>query len=159
MSPGRGYSWPTADEGNTIAEKHGAHSERKVAPLADEIEAELPAIAPWAGRDAFAPGRRRYARAAAVAELLWRYVAEHGPLDDDGKPRPALDALAKWESIAANRGAALALDPASFAKLIGALTLASGPEAESMVDALAAEGRRILDARSPAALGEPAEMP
>jgi hypothetical protein len=144
--PGHSPRHENFGAGNQANHKHGAFSERAVGPLAEEIEADLIAHAPWCSRDGFAPGRRRYARAEAVATLLWAYVAEHGPLDDDGNPRPALDALFKWEASAANRGAALALDPTSFAKLLASFTVGQPAGGDDVLAALRAEGARLVAA-------------
>jgi hypothetical protein len=153
--PARGYKWPTADLGNTIAEKHGAFSDRIVAPLAEEIEADVLVRAPWCSRDGFAAGRRRYARAEAVTSLLWADVAEHGLFDDDGNPRPAFTALARWEATAANRGAALGLDPTSYAKL--AATYATVPGGEDELEALNRVGALLVEAHDVAT--RPASLP
>jgi len=141
----RGYSWPPFEPGNTKGRRHGAFSKREIEPLADDLALEVTEKAPWASADHFAPGVRRYARAEAIASKLWAYVVEHGPLDEEGNPRPALDKLDRWEAAAAARGAALGLDPTSMAKLLG--SFAAVPGGEDALAALQAEGRRIIQAR------------
>lgn len=144
----RGERHEFFERGNTFARRHGARHEATVAPLAAEIEAELAALAPWARREMFAPARRRYARAEAVAELLWRYLVEHGPVDDEGNPRPALGALSRWEATAANRAADLGLSPSAFAKLTATLAAVDQPDAREVLATLAAAGRKALEARA-----------
>jgi hypothetical protein len=134
--------------GNLAAIKSGAFSDRIVGPLAEEIEADVLVRAPWCFRDGFAADRRRYARAEAVTSLLWSDIAEHGLFDDDGNPRPAFTALARWEATAANRGAALGLDPTSYAKL--AATYATVPGAEDELEALNRVGALLVEAHDAA---------
>ncbi len=159
MTASRGYSWPPFEKGHTRTLQHGAYSERMVGPLAEELEADLDEVAPWTARPAFASARRRRCRALAVAELLWRDIVEHGVFDDDGNVRPAVDALARWDTTAANRDAALGLDPSSFARLLAGFQATAG--ADDVLDRLRAEGEAIVAARAPRPLpaGEPAPDP
>ncbi|MDE3205148.1 MAG: hypothetical protein KGQ66_13135 [Acidobacteriota bacterium] len=127
--------------------RHGAYSERKVGPLAEEIEAALPAMAPWVSRPAFTSARRRRCRALAVAELLWRDIVENGVVDEHGNVRAVVDAFHKWETNAANRDAALGLDPVSFARLLQTFSATEG--ADDVLERLRAEGAAIVAARTP----------
>lgn len=148
--PARGYSREPFQPGNTVARRHGAYSEREIGPLAEEVEASLPTMAPHTSQPCFAPARRRYARAEAIASTLWRWLVEHGPLDEVGAPRPALAALHQWETTAARRGEALALDPASYAKLLAQFASLGTADAEDVLARLVAEGRAIVEARQAA---------
>lgn len=153
--PSRRYSWPPFAPGHTLSRTHGAYSERELAPLADGLAAEVVDLAPWAARPQFAPGVRRWARAEAIAAKLWAFIAENGPLDADGNPRPALAVLERWEAAAAARGASLGLDPAAMAKLLGALAVSSGNEnAAEALDALRAEGRQLISIRAVPPVGD-----
>jgi phage terminase small subunit len=52
------------------------------------------------------------------------WLDEHGPLDDEGVPRPATGLLATLERQAQSLRAELGLTPLALAKLLGALTSA-----------------------------------
>jgi len=74
--PARGYSWPTATPGNTIALKHGAYSPVFVREAAAPIVAELYDIAPWLRAPEFLPSVANYAEQLATAALLTGMVAK-----------------------------------------------------------------------------------
>jgi len=114
--PARGYSWPTATAGNTIAVKSGAYSPRVVEPLAVEILGELVAARPDL---AAYPGEiAALARLEARAALLDRDLAARGLYDKRGKLRDS--ALREWracERQAADLRRELGLSPRSEAAL------------------------------------------
>ena len=79
-SGARGYSWPPFEPGNEVATVHGAHSERRVGPLAEQIATALlthPETPPYVREPSYAAVVRAWSRAKAVVELLWRWLAEH----------------------------------------------------------------------------------
>lgn len=134
---------PPFEPGNTAAEVHGAHSERRVAPLAAEIERAARALPSWPeylDEPTYAPAVAAWCRAEAVVELLWRWLAEQDPLDalastsetttdveefrggsrSRTKARQvesAVNQLGKWESHAARQRQRLGMDPLSRARL------------------------------------------
>ena len=154
--PRRGYSWPPFEPGHTLSTKHGARSERFVRPIADRLTAELVEIAPWAARPAYGPTVAAWAYAEAQLYLLRAYIDEHGPLDGDGAPRPATALLEKVETRATSLRAELGLTPLSLAKLMAALSAAPAGTDDDGLARLRAEGRALVETRSPAALPAPA---
>lgn len=146
----RGYSWPPFEKGNTAGERHGADSERRWRPIADELERDVLEVAPWLSRPGFRAAVRAWAKAEARAQLVADWLDERGDLDDDGEPRPAATYSLRLEASAAAKRAALGLDPMSFAKLLATFSGSAG--ADDVLEALRAEGAAILAARSPEAL-------
>src|SRR5207249_6578202 len=67
--PRRGYTWPPFEPGNTAAVRHGAHSERLVAPLAEQVRADLLAAAPWLESAAFESAVAAWSRVEAQVGL------------------------------------------------------------------------------------------
>jgi hypothetical protein len=77
--PARNYSWPAAEPGNQLATVHGARSERRIAPLADQIASSLlshPDTPPYLREPSYAPAVRAWSRAEAVVSLMWDWLAE-----------------------------------------------------------------------------------
>ena len=75
----RGYRWADATPGNELAMVHGASSERRIAPLADQIAAALladPDTPPYLLEPSYAAVVRAWSRAEAVVSLLWDWLAE-----------------------------------------------------------------------------------
>ena len=151
-------SRPPFERENTLAVSHGARSVRLVAPVAAEIGEVLPVVAPWTRSDAFAGARGSLSWVEAQLVLVRAFVDEHGPLDEDGKPRAAAVFLDKLEARASSLRGELALTPQSLAKLLGSLAqVASAGHDEDALDALRREGAAILQARQLAAV--PEQMP
>jgi hypothetical protein len=140
----RGYSWPPFGAGNTVAEVHGARSERRIVPLADRIARELlerESTPPYLREPEFAPSVAAWSRAEAVVALLWDFLAERDIVaamsevsgedettETTGKGRSerhmkakritsALSELHRAETRAATLRGRLGLDPMSRAKL------------------------------------------
>ena len=142
------------DAGNLAALRHGAHSERQWRPLADQLRAEALEHAPWLGRPAFRAAVEAWAISEAKAVLVDRWLDEHGLLTDDGEPRPANALADRLHGRAMALRGQLGLDPVSFAKLLA--TFAGVAGGEDALEALKAEGRRLVEARGPA-LPRPSE--
>lgn len=124
------------------ATKHGAHSERYVSPIADEVKAELLDTVPYLASPAFAEAVDSYAWKVAQVRLIrdWLDRQQGGAIDTRGRTRTAgrtLDTLER--SLAAERSK-LGLDPKSAAELMrSGLSI----EARSAYEALLDEGRRL----------------
>jgi hypothetical protein len=143
-----GYGRPPFAEGNEVATTHGAYSERRVSPIADEIAAVLPSTAPWATGPTFVGAIRSYSWAEAQLALVREFLDEHGILDHEGKPRPAMQLLDRLEGRAAALRAELGLTPMALAKLLGSLvSTAATAGDDDALEQLRAEGARILAAR------------
>lgn len=155
--PARGYSWSDFEPGNTAAEKHGAWSERRWRPLADQLIREALEHAPWLTRPAFRLAVAAWARAEAQASLVDAWLDEHGLLTDDGTPRPANALADRLHGRAQALRGQLGLDPVSFARLLA--TFAGVPGGDDALDALRAEGRRLVEARSAALPATAPEKP
>jgi hypothetical protein len=139
---------PAFEVENDAAATHGAYSQRKVSPVAEEIGEQLPAVAPWCRSDAFAGARASLAWVEAQARLVRAYVDEHGVLDGEGKPRSAALYLDKLEARLGSLRGELALTPQSMGRLLGSLAqVASAGHDDDALASLQAEGRRILAAR------------
>ncbi len=149
-----GERQPPFEPGNTVALSHGARSPRMVEPIARELAAELVTVAPWTSRPAFAADIAAWANSEAQCRLLRAYIDEHGLLDGEGEPRSALGLLDKAESRAARLRQALGLSPMGLGRLLATLTAAARgtDEARTELDAVRAEGRRLVEARAPAEL-------
>jgi hypothetical protein len=115
--PARGYSWPPFEKGNTQPEKHGAYMSRRVDPVAkDLVERVLDQVA-YLTDPSYEGAVWAWGRAEARVLVLSSWLDEHGPLDEDGVPRPALAALLQFERLASNHRTRLGLDPLSRAQL------------------------------------------
>lgn len=137
---------PPFEAGHEKSLTTGAWSERRIAPLAVEIEHRYrssPFWRPDLDNPIFAASVTAWVRSEAVCELLWRWLAEHAEqgLDEllaehateetdetssKGHTRrmttgrrtaSVLEQARKWQSIAAGHRARLGLDPLSRAKL------------------------------------------
>lgn len=107
------YEWPQ------LQPVHGAWSPAAVDPLADRFVQALahdPATA-YLSAPSFWPAVRRWAIAEARVELARRYLEQHGEFDEEGKPRPAVDMLARFLRVANETSGRLGLDPLSRARL------------------------------------------
>ena len=155
--PARRYSWPPFEPGNAAAMRHGATSPRVVGPIAERLAGELAESAPWTAGRSHAGTVSAWSHAEAQCAVLRAWLDEHGLLDGKGEPRPATTLLDKCEKRAANLRAELGLSPLALAKLLTAVSGLTAEAASTGLDALRAEGRRIVEART-AAL-EPAPPP
>lgn len=155
-SPARNYKWATAERGNVLALRYGAHSRRTIEPLSDELAAALLEERPDLGAFRFAVSA--WAVAETRAAMLRAELDERGIVDDDGTPR---ESLLKWLHTAERRAAeerkALGLDPTARARL--ERDVAAAALGRFDLEAALAEGRRIRLAAGPRALttGETAE--
>jgi len=144
----RSYKWPSATQGNRIAEKHGAHSQRRFRPLADQLVAEKVEECPWLRRPAFREALFAWAVAEAKARLVDDYLDEAGQLDDKCHPRPAAIYADRMHARADRLRQRLGLDVVAFGGLLA--TFAGLPGGEDALEALNAEGRRLVEARDAA---------
>lgn len=141
--PPRGYSWPPAEAGNTLALKHGALS-RYVIPEADELARavlEAEEVAPHL-TPADAPAVRDWAIAQVRAWRLAVWIEANGELDAKGNPRPALKALSDWISRASGLRARIGLDPPSRAGL-AVDTLTARAQAAALARQELEQGKRL----------------
>jgi hypothetical protein len=141
----RGYSWPQAEPGNTLAVKHGATSPRQVEPLAAELVATTLAAAPFLAEPSFQPAVQAWARAEARCALLATYFDEHGLLDAQGNPRPATKLMTSLESLALKLRTRLGLDAASRAGIESSLT--STAVSRAALETALSAGQAILRER------------
>jgi hypothetical protein len=118
--PRRGYSWPTAGPGNTIAETHGAYSTRRVDPRAAEIVAELlalPELPQHLRRPEFGAAVAAWGRAEARVDLMEGWLSAMDTTKPGARLLSVLQALARAESAAARLRSELGLTPMSAARL------------------------------------------
>lgn len=128
--PARG-SWPPFEDGNLAAVRHGAYSPRQVSALAAEI-VERVALDAYLREPRYAAALWAWASAEARCQLLREYLDEQGPLDPKGRPRPAVDALIRFERLAGEQRQRLGLDPLSRARLGRDVTAATFDLARAM---------------------------
>lgn len=137
---------PPFAEGNSAAVTHGAMSAALAEPRAEAIAESAVAAVPYLGTPDFAPAVKAWARAEASLELLAEWVDQHGLLADDGTPQPWVTTLIRFDRMAAQHRGRLGLDPTSRARL--ERELAEAAKGRFDLDALLAEGRQALAARS-----------
>lgn len=117
----RGYSWPQATPGNTLAVKHGAWSPRKVDPIARELVAAIaPTVTWWQACDG--PAIWAWAQTEARCQLIAEWLADRGgdapDIDDiEETVRPAADLLTRLTARCESMRSKLGLDPLSRARL------------------------------------------
>ncbi|HEX5527223.1 MAG TPA: hypothetical protein VFX44_08530 [Solirubrobacterales bacterium] len=112
---------PPAPAGNTRAVKHGAESDRLIAPLADRLVPDVldanPHLDPLRDGAAIV----RYARLVARIEHVWAWLDEQpDPVFDDrdaGTTHPVFGRLERWERQAGMMERALAIAPLTRAHL------------------------------------------
>lgn len=110
--------WPRVfEKGNEAKVSHGAYLKRRVDPVAQELVEVVLADAPYLTEASYEPAVWAWARAEARVQLLAAWLDEHGPLDENGIPRPALTALLQFEKLATTHRTRLGLDPLSRAQL------------------------------------------
>lgn len=128
------------EPGNLAAVRHGAFSDRKAHPVADELTEGLLADRPELG--AYPEIVHVWADTAARWLLLRDWLNEVGMVDDDGRLR---DGALKWLNTFGRRaielGARLGLDPPSEAQL--ARDRADAASALADLDGLRERGRAI----------------
>jgi hypothetical protein len=144
--PRRGYSWPPFEVGNWAGLRHGATSPRVLQPLADRLAAGLGEVAPWASAAVFAGSVASWAWGEAQAHVLRVWLDEHGQVDDEGQPRPAVGMLAQVEGRLVNLRAQLGLTPLALAKLLAALSQVDGDKGAEGLAALRAAGAELRQA-------------
>jgi hypothetical protein len=162
--PARRYNWAPFQPGDVAAQKHGARSRngaRSWAPIASQLETEVVEVAPWLANPVHAAAVRSWSITEARAHLVRTWLGEHGELDEEGKPRPATDLLAKLDAQAERARDRLGLSPLALAKLLATFGAAerSGAGDDDALASLRAEGRRLLEARSEAATPGPETGP
>ena len=142
--PPRNYSWPDATEGNTLALKSGAWSERKVVAeierLSPELAQEIEDVG-YLSDPSYGAALRAWIRAESRVNLLEAWFADKGLLDPEGVPHRGVETLLRAEAHAARCRSRLGLDPVSRVQLQKDLT-ESGRNTVDMAQALA-EGRRL----------------
>jgi hypothetical protein len=159
-------------EGNQVAVTHGAESERSVAPLAQRIETALleDADTPdYLRAPSYLPAVRAWARAEAVASLLWGFLAgqdaqaaltetitgEETEESSKGTVKrrsvsrrvvSVLSELHRAETRAMNLRGRLGLDPLSRAKIMKDLGIARQAGGDAIAK-LGERGREIRERR------------
>lgn len=152
-------------EGHELATRHGAHSARRVEPIAAELVETVLEHAPFLAEPSFDRALRAWARAEARCALLDDWLDEHGLLDDEGTPRPAAEFARKQEELALKHRTRLGLDAASRAQIEASLTGAAVSKAS--LEQLLAQGAEAVRARrrsqdspeAPTGSPEPAGVP
>jgi len=139
--PARNYSWEQFPPGHELSVKSGAQSERKIAEVFPEhLERILANGPPWLGDPSFRGEVEALARAESISTLLWRYLDTNGPLDGEGKVRPAGEFYLRADRRAGEIRRNLGLNPMARIQLEAAR--AATVRDSSLADQLA-EGRRI----------------
>jgi hypothetical protein len=160
--PARGYKWASFSKNHELSTRHGAFSSRKVEPRAAEYVDAVLEIAstdgstvPYLADATYRPALIAWARAEAQQDLLEEFLSERGPIDEDGKVRPAADLLERVARRAANLRARVGLDPMSRAALARDLAVAQVPRT---IEDLKRAGRELLAELDRAAEPDDQEM-
>jgi hypothetical protein len=133
---------PPFEPGNEKALLHGARSERKLAPVAEQLEREIVKDAPWCARPAFAAAVSAWAAAEAVCLAYRNWFFEQGLRDEEDQPATGLVAWDRAEARAAKLRARLSLDPSALASLLTKLVSvesSGGQRASAEREAIEAE--------------------
>jgi hypothetical protein len=140
-------SRPPFEEGNEASLVHGAHSPRRLEPLARQLEEELAVTAPWTQRPAFRASVQAWSVAEAACVLYRAHFEEHGLWEGDA-PAAGLVRWHRMEAHAAALRSKLALDPNALAGLLLKLSgvAAAGGDSQGLA-AVKAEGQAIVAAR------------
>ncbi len=150
MTPGgaRGYSWPTATPGNTIALKHGGNSERSIEARAAEVRSHIFEAAPWlAGEPAYLPAIARYLRAEARELLIHEHILKVADEKGTGAvPQRLWEQATAAANAAMKAGALLGLDPQSLARLRAVTGHVEITQAT--LEDIASDGRRARQRRA-----------
>ena len=119
FTPAPVSSWqrPPFEKNNEMAVTHGAHSERRIAPLAARWVEVAKAQCPYLSDPSFEPALLAWARFEAKVDLLHTWIDEHGMFDATGAIVPAAKVLPSFEGRASSLRATLGMDPVSRAKL------------------------------------------
>jgi hypothetical protein len=115
----RGYVWPPFAPGNEVGVRHGAHSSRRVDPIAAQLLAAVDGDSgvTWL-RPVDRPALAAWARAEARIQLVSDWLADRGgDIDDAGQVRPAVALLNRLEARAESLRGRLGFDPLSRARL------------------------------------------
>lgn len=108
---------PEFTAGNFANLRHGAKSPRIRDPLAAELVEQALEEVPYLSEPRYRAEVHAWASSEASCLLIERWIAENGPLDKNGDPRPALNQLVKFRGLAAKSRDALGLTPMAAAKL------------------------------------------
>lgn len=109
--------------GNTLALQHGVYSERRLAPLVEQLVAErladdaTPYLRQPAYRAALAAWARQEARVLLLDQWLQRHLEEADGCVGCKACEPKADQLLRFEKSAATQRGRLGLDPLSRARL------------------------------------------
>jgi hypothetical protein len=110
-------SWPQAKKGNDLATTHGAWSQKVVDPVARDLVSTLLDQVGYLSDPSYQAAVWAWARHEACVLTISAWLEQHGHLDEDGNPRPAVSALKDFERLAASARTRLGLDPLSRAQL------------------------------------------
>lgn len=108
---------PPFEKNNTLALKHGAHSERALAPIAEAWVKTALEQAPYLRDPSYEPALLAWARFEAKCDLLHDWIDNNSLIDANGHATPAAKLLPTYEGRAAALRATLGMDPISRAKL------------------------------------------
>jgi hypothetical protein len=122
--PARGYSWPTATPGNTIAQTHGVYSPRVLEPATQTALERLQRDVPDFLKDpSYAGALLDLARVEAKTDLVEAWLTQQDPSTPSKRVFSALNLLIRLYSLATNMRTALGLTPAGRARLQAALNV------------------------------------
>jgi hypothetical protein len=145
----RGYAWETFQRGHFLSIRHGAYSQRVIAPLAEQLIEDLLVDAPDLAAPRYRHAVSAWARAETRCALLtfWADQREIVDPEDGAEPRSRLlKELRSAESEAARMRSALGLDPTSHARLV--LERAEARLAEWDISEVVAAGRSVIEAKA-----------
>lgn len=144
--PARNYSWEPFTEGNFKGLRHGARSERKITPIAEEMIEEILRQRPDLADARFGPTLRAWGFAEAACALYRDYADKVGVVDE--RTQQPLGYVSAWrtaESQAEQRRRELGIGPYAEAKLI--TVRAEATTAVGDMSDFIAHGREVLDRR------------
>jgi hypothetical protein len=108
---------PPFRPGHAVRKTHGARHPATIDPIAAEIVAEAVEAAPYLNEVGYRATLHAWAREEARCRLLSEYLDREGLHDQDGRLRPAEQAMHRAEVRASNLRKELGLTPLSRARL------------------------------------------
>lgn len=137
------FSSFSSNRARELSTTHGAWSARVVEPLAESMVSNALESAPFLRDPSYRPQLMSWARLAARADLISRWLDDHGgDLDADGEVRPAANHLVRLQRAEMQAASKLGMNPAARASLLRDVAFAGAVSTGADLD----QGRALWEA-------------